>query len=206
MLLVLLQPDLFRQLIETAVHPGPDVTGFPGILEDLGVLSLPSPDHRGEDLDTAALGQIDDLVDDLVDGLLANLLAADGTVGRTHPGPEQAEVVVDLRHCTHSGPRVLAGGLLVNGDGGREAVDVVHIRLFHLAQEHPGIGAQALHVSPLALGINGIESQGGLARAGKSRHHHQLIPGNLHVHIFEVVLPRAFDIDFILHGCRLLLR
>ena len=55
------------------------------------------------------LGQGQDLIDDLVDGLLLDLLAALGAVGRAHPGPEQAEVVVDLRHRAHGG----AGFLLV---------------------------------------------------------------------------------------------
>ena len=204
MLLVLLQLDLFRQLVEAAVHPGPDIAGLPGVLKDLGVLPLPGADHRGQDLDAAALRQLQHLVDDLVDGLLADLLAADGAVGGAHPGPEEAEVVVDLRHGAHGGPGVLAGSLLVDGDGGGESVDIVHVRLLHLAQEHPGVGAEALHVPPLALGVDGVEGQGGFSRPAQARHHHQLVPGDLHVHILQIIFARAFDIDFILHGCCLL--
>ena len=119
----------------------PDVAGALGVLEHLGVLALLAPDHRSHDLDAGALGQSQDLINDLVDGLLADDLAALGAVGRTHPGPEQAQVVVDLRHRAHSGTGVLAGGLLVDGDGRAEALDIVHVRLVHLPQEHPGVGA-----------------------------------------------------------------
>ena len=37
-----------------------------------------------------------------------------------------------------------AGGLLVDGDGGRKAVDGVNIRLVHLAEEHPRVARQRL--------------------------------------------------------------
>ncbi len=92
-----------------------------------------------------------------------DLFAALGAVGRADSGPEQAEVVVDLRHRAYGGPGVPAGGFLVDGDGGGEAVDVIHIGLFHLAQEHPGVGGEGLHIPPLALGIDGVEGQRGLA-------------------------------------------
>ena len=144
-------------------------------------------------------GRGEDLVDDLVDGLLLDLFSALGAVGGAHPRPEEAEVVVDLRHRAHGGPGVLAGGLLVDGDGGGEALDVVHVGLVHLAQEHPGVRAQGLHVPPLALGVDGVEGQGALAGAGEARHHHQLVPGDGDVDVLQVVFPGTFDNDFILH-------
>ena len=194
---VFFQLDLLVQLIEIAVYTGPDVAGALGGLKDLGVLALLAPDDGGQDLDAGALGQGEDLVDDLVDGLLADLFSALGAVGRARPGPEQAEIVIDLRDGAHGGAGVFAGGLLVDGDGGGEALDIVHVRLVHLAQEHPGVGGKALHVPPLALGVNGVESQGGLAGAGEARHHHQLVPGDGDVDIFQIVGPGAFDDDLI---------
>ena len=200
MLLVLLQLDLLVQLVQIPVHPGPDVAGPLGVLKDLGVLTLLAPDDGGHHLDAGALRQREDLIDDLVNGLLANLLAALGAVGGAHPGPQQAEVVVDLRHRAHGGPGVLAGGLLVNGDGGAETLDIVHIGLVHLAQEHPGIGAEGLHIPSLALGVDGVEGQGGLAGAGEARHDHQLVPGDGDVDILQIVGAGAFDDDLVLHN------
>ena len=132
MLFVFLQLDVLVQLVEVPVHPGPDIAGALGVLEHLGVLALLAPDHRSHHLDTGGLRQSQDLVDDLVDGLLFDLLAADGTVGRAHPCPQQTQVVVDLGDGTHGGAGVFGCGLLVNGDGGRKAIDVVHVGLLHL--------------------------------------------------------------------------
>ena len=132
MLLVLLQFDLLAEIVGNAVHPAAHIAGAAGVLKDLGVLALLAPDHRSHHLDTGGLRQRQDLVNDLVDGLLLDLLAADGTVGGAHPCPQQTQVVVDLRDGAHGGAGVFGGGFLVNGDGGRKAVDVVHIGLLHL--------------------------------------------------------------------------
>ena len=83
-----------------------------------------------------------------------------GAVGGAHPGPQQAEVVVDLRHRA---PRWTGGFLLVvfwsMEMAGAETLDIVHIGLIHLAQKHPGVAGQALHIPALALGVDGIKGQ-----------------------------------------------
>ena len=201
MLAVLVQLDLLGEVVERAVCPHPDVARLPGVLKDFGVLTLFAPDDGGEHLDAGGLGEGHHLVDDLVDGLLLDLLAALGAVGGAHPGPQQAEVVIDLGDGAHGGPGVLGGGFLVDGDGGAQALDVVHVRLLHLAQEHPGVGGQGLHIPPLALGVQRLKGQGGLPRPGQAGEHHQLVPGYLHVDVFQVVFSRAFDDDLVLHGC-----
>ena len=199
-LFVLVQFDLFRQLVEGAVHPAADVAGLPGVLENFGVLALFAPDDGGQHLNAGGLRQGQHLIDDLVHRLLLDLLTADGTVGGAHPGPQQAEVVVDLGDGAHGGAGVLAGGLLVNGDGGGKALDVVHVGLFHLTQKHPGVGAQGLHIPPLALGVQRLEGERRLARAGQPGEYHQLVPGDGHVDVLQVVFPGAFDENMILHS------
>ena len=199
-LFVLLQGDFFRQLIEVSVRPHPGKACPACVLQHLGVLPLAPPHHRRQHLDAGSLGQGQNLVNDLIHRLLPDLLAALRAVGRAHPGPQQPEIVVNLRHRTHGGPGVFAGGLLVNGNRRGKPVDVVHIGLIHLSQKHPGIAGQALHIPPLSLGINGVKGQGGLAAAGKPRHHHQLVPGNGHINILEIILPCALNKNMILHG------
>ena len=108
---VLLQLDLLVQLVEVSVHPDTDIAGALGLLKHLGVLALFAPDHRSHHLNAGPLRQGEDLVDDLVDGLLADLLAAFRAVGRARSGPQQAEIIVDLRHGAHRGTGVFAGGL-----------------------------------------------------------------------------------------------
>ena len=184
MLFVLVQPDGLGQVVEIAVHPDTDVAGAAGVLKDLGVFALSAPDDGGKDLDAGGGRQCQHLIDDLVYRLLADLLAALGAVGGAHSGPEEAEVVVNLRHRAHGGAGVFGGRLLIDGDGGRQSVNIVHVRLLHLPQKHPGIGGQALHIPPLALCVNGIKGQGGLAAAGQAGDDHQLVTGDGDVHVF----------------------
>ena len=63
--------------------------------------------------------------------------------------------------------------------GGREAVDLVDVRLLHHLQELAGIGGERLHVAALALGIDGVEGERGLARAREPGEHHQLVARDL---------------------------
>lgn len=83
---------------------------------------------------------------------------------------------------------------------GGQALDVIHVGLVHLPQEHTGVGGQALHIPPLTLGIDGVKGQGAFAGAGKARQHHQLIPGDADIDVFQVVLPRTLNENFSLHG------
>ena len=200
MLEVLLQRDVLGEFVHISVHPGADEAGPAGILQHLGVLALAAAHHRGHHLDTGALGQGQYLVDDLIHRLAAYLLAAVGAVGRAHPSPQQTQIVVDFRHRAHGGARVLAGGLLVDGDGWGQALDVIHVGLVHLPQEHTGVGGQALHIPPLALGIDGVKGQGAFAGAGKARQHHQLIPGDGDIDVLQIVLSRTLNENFSLHG------
>jgi hypothetical protein len=131
-LFILVQPDLLGELVEGAVGAAADIARLPGVLKHLEVFPLPGPHHRGERLDARALGQLQHLVDDLVDGLLFDLLAAHRAVGGAHPRPQKTQIVVDLGHRAHGGAGVFGGGLLVDGDGGGQPLDIVHIGFFHL--------------------------------------------------------------------------
>ena len=109
---------------------------------------------------------------------------------------------MDLGHGTHGGTGIPAGGLLVDGDGRREAFDQVHFRFVHLAQELPRIGGQTFYVFSLALCIDGVKGQGGLSGAGQPRQHHHLVPGDVHIDVLQIVSPGAPD-DYLIvfHHC-----
>ena len=70
------------------------------------MLALFPPDDRSQDLKFRSLRQQPDLIDDLVDGLAADLLTAARAMGRADPGPEQAQVIVDLCDRPYGGARI----------------------------------------------------------------------------------------------------
>ena len=198
-LFVLLEGDFLTQVVHIPVGADADVARLARVLKDLGVLALFAADDRRHDLHARALAQRHELVDDLVDGLLADLLAAVRTVRRADARPEQAQIVVHLRHRADGGAGVLRGGLLVDGNGGGKTLDIVDVWLFLLSEEHTGIGRQTLDVAALALGIDGVEREGRFAAAGQSRDDGQRVAGDLNVDVLEVILSCAFDKNLTWH-------
>ena len=128
---------------------------------------------------------------------LASALRADGVADAR---PEQAQVVVDLGRRADGGARRPGRVLLLDRDGGGEPVDVIDVRLLHALEELPRVRGERLDVAPLALGVDGVEGEGGLARAGGSRDDRERASRDLEVEAFEIVLPRAADDDPVLHG------
>ena len=51
----------------------------------------------------------------------------------------------------------MRGGLLLNRDGGRQALNYIHIGLVHQLQKLARVGRQALHIPALALGIQRVK-------------------------------------------------
>ena len=199
--LVLVEDDLLGQVERLAVDDHPDEAVLPELGQLLPVLPLAAADHGGEEGDSRPLRHRHDLVHHLGDGLRGDLLAAVVAGGPPHPGEEEAQVVVDLGHRADRGAGVLAGGLLLDGDGRGKPLDRLHVRLLHLLQELAGIGGEGLHVAALPLGIDGVEGKGRFSRTGDAGDHHQPVPRYLHVDAFQVMLARPFDDDLVYcHG------
>ncbi len=110
-------------------------------------------------------------------------------------------MVVDLGDRADRGPWVPARALLVDRDGRRKPVDLVDIRLLHLAEELAGVRAQALDIAALALGVNGVKSKAALARTGQAGDDHQAVARERDVDVLEIVLTRSTHDELILgHG------
>ena len=148
------------------------------------MFAFTAPHNRCHQLQLGALRQGHDGIYHLVHRLLANFLAAFRTMGHPHPGVQKAQIIINLRYRAYGRTRVPGGGFLIDGNSRRKPFNGIHIRLIHLPQKLAGIGRHAFHIPPLALRINGIKSQGGFARTAEPSKHHQLIAGNLHIHVF----------------------
>ena len=107
------------------------------------------------------------------------------------PREEEFQVVVQLRHRADGRARGLDGIGLVDGDGGRDAVDAVGLRLVHAVEELPRVRRKRLDVAPLSLGINRVECQRRFARPADPRDDDQFTQRQLEIDALEIVLPRA---------------
>ena len=169
------------------------------LAEELDVLPLPTADDRSEHLEAAPLLQGQDAIDDLLRGLTLDLGAAGRAVRPARAGVEQTEVVVDLGDGAHRRARVARGGLLVDGDRRRQALDEVDVGLVHLAEELPGVGRQRLDVAALTLGEDRVEGQGRLAAAGETGEDDERVARQVDRDVLEVVLARAADDQLVGH-------
>ena len=154
-------------------------------------------DNGGEQHQFAAEWKLHDFVHNVFHAAAVDFAMTNRTVRDANAGKEQAEIVINFGDGGDGGTGVAAGGLLVNRDGGRETGDGIHVGLVHHAEEHAGVAGEALHIAALAFGIDSIKSEAGLAGAGETGHHDQLVARNVHVEIFEIVLTRPADADVV---------
>ena len=151
------------------VHPGVDAHAHEPLCAQLGkklrVLALPVGDDGRQDHELGVLGQRHHRIDHLRHRLRLQGQLVLGAVGRAHPRVEQAQVVVDLGHRAHGRARVVAGRLLLDGDRRRQALDQVHVGLFHELQELAGVGRQRFYIAALSFGVKRVERERTLARS-----------------------------------------
>ena len=126
-------------------------------------------------------------VDDAFERLRRDLAVAVRAVGHADIREEQPQVIVDLGHRPDGGPRIRAGRLLFDGNGRREAVDQVDVRLLHLLEKLPGVGRQRLDVPALSLGVDRVEGERRLSGARQSRDDDEPIARNVDVDVAQVV-------------------
>ncbi|KAF1065941.1 MAG: hypothetical protein GAK45_02063 [Pseudomonas citronellolis] len=175
--LLLVELGQFVQLVELAVDPSADEALRAHLFEHRQVLALAFANHRGQQHQPSALRQRQHLVDHLADGLCLQRNVVIRATRNTHAGVQQAQVIVDLGDGAHGRTRVVRGGFLLDGNGRGKTFDGVHIGFFHHRQELPGVGRQRFHIASLAFGIERIEGQRRLARAGQAGDHDQLVTG-----------------------------
>ncbi len=186
-LLLQLQGRGIREITHLPVDAGTDITLGRQVLQQLDVLPLAVAHHGGQQHQFAPLRLGQHLVHHLADGLGGKRDAVGRAARLADPGKQQTQVVVNFGDGADRGARVVGSGLLFDGDGRGEPLDVIHVRLLHQGEELAGISGERLHIAALPLGIEGIECQGGFARAGEAGDHDQLVAGQSQVDVLEVV-------------------
>ena len=121
-------------LDERAVDVGANEALLAHGLEQLAELTLAPLHERRADLDLRVGLPAEHRLGDLRRALPLHRAAAVGAVRRAGARVEQAQVVVDLRDGADGGARIVAGGLLLDRDRGREPLDGVDVGLLHQAR------------------------------------------------------------------------
>ncbi len=165
MLVLLVEGGGFGDFVEFAVDLDPLEALFHELGEFLAVFALSTADDRRQQVETGAFLKLKDPVDHLGHGLALDRQTGRRRIGNADPREQKAHVVVDLGHRPDRGSRIPGSGLLFDGNGRRQAVDLVDIRFLHHFQELARIGRQAFHIAALALGIDRVERKRRLARS-----------------------------------------
>jgi hypothetical protein len=184
-----------RDLVEFAVDLHPLEAALHIVGELLAVLALAPAHHRREQIEPRALRQRHHPIDHLRHGLAFDRQTGGRRIGHAHARPKEPHIIVDLGDGADRRSRITRGRLLLDRDGGREAVDLVDVRLLHHLQKLASIGRERLHVAALALRVDGVEGERGFARAREPGEHHQPIARDFEIDILEIVLARAADRD-----------
>ena len=159
---VLVDADLFGELPDLPVHADANVSLLQKRFQLLLELPLFPPGNRCKDRHAGVRRIGEDRLQHHVDRLGLNLFPALGAVWNADPGEEKPEMVIDLGDRPHGGAGVVGGRALFDRDRRGEPLDRLHIRLVHLTDELPGVGGERLHIAPLPLGVDRIESERGL--------------------------------------------
>ena len=160
-----------------AINAHADVAGFLQVREQLVVLAFALLDYWGEDVQARVCRQGADAGGDLSAALGADRLAALGAVRGANAGEQDAQIVVDFRDGANGGAGALTGGFLRDGDGRGQAGDLIDIGLFHRPQKLARVRRQRGDVAALPFGVQGVEGQRGLARAGDAGEADQFVFG-----------------------------
>ena len=198
-ILPLVQDRRIIERIEFAIDARADIAVLRQLFQLFAVRAFPPARYRRQDHDAVAgLAQL--AVQYGLDDLLARL-PCDGSpatraMRQSHRTIDHAEIVVDLRDRAHGRARRARRGLLLDGNGRREAFNHVHVRAFHLVQELPGVRGERLDVAALPFRINGVKRERGLSRAGKTGDHGQAVARDVEIEVLQVVLARPSDNQF----------
>ena len=150
-------------------------------------LALAAAHDRRQHIDALVGRTAQHHLDDAVHRLPGDRPAALRAVRHADVGEQQAQVVVDLGDRPDGRAGVRPGGLLVDGNGGREAVDEVDVGFLHLLEELAGIGRQRFHVAPLPFGVDRVEGERRLARPRQPGDDDEAVAGQADVHALQVV-------------------
>ena len=183
------------EIVHDAVDAHAHVASAPERIEFLLVAAPATAHDRGQDFDQRVFRKREHALRHLLGGLARNRSSAAGTVGLAGPRVEQAQVVGDFSRRADGGAGIAADVLLLDRDGGRQAVDGLDLGTRHLVEVLPRVGGERFDVAALSFGVERVERERRLAGARETGDDHELVSRNLDVEVAEVVLASSADDD-----------
>ncbi len=158
-----LEGDFFGEVNALAVNDQAAAAFLADLGEDeIEILAIDLEDRRPQ-LDLGTLGQRQNRLENLAHGTAGRGLATSRAMGLPDGSEQQVEIARDVGHRPDRRARIVREGFLLDRNDRRQPEDEVDIRLRDMRDEALRIGGERLHVTALALGVDGVERQARLA-------------------------------------------
>ena len=199
-LLEAVQPRETRGRQELAIDAQMGVAARPRPVGELGVDALAVDHQRRQQADMLAAELRHQLGGNAVGRLRLHRRAVVYAMLGAELHIQQAQEMPDFGGGAHGGLAPAARQPLLDGDGGRNAVDRIDLGPTGGLDDGARIGIERLQIAALAFVEQDVEGQRRLARAADARDHIELAARNLDRQLLEVVLARVDDLDHVLLG------
>ena len=117
-------------------------------------------------------------------------------------GEEQPQKMINLGHRGDGRFAAATRDALFDGNGRRQALDQIDIRLLQLLDELPRVGRHAVEKTALSFGEKNIEGECGFPRAAQAGDNDHLVARDFERDVLEVMLARAVNGDRVVRSAR----
>ena len=149
----------------------------------------------GKQRHLGAFGQLREKADHVAHRVPLDFGSRYGRKRPAHARKEQFQIVVDLGRRADGRARIARVDLLLDGDGRRDALDVVDLGLVVAPKKLARIRVEALHIAPLPFGIESVERQRRLARPADAGDDNELVARYFYVDALQIVDAGVLDFD-----------
>ena len=105
--------------------------------------------------------------------------------------PQHLHVIAQLGQCADGGARGSDRVPLLDGDGGQNAFDAIHLRFVHPIEKLPRVRREGFDIPPLPFGKERIERQRTFPRSTQTGDDNQPVERQVEVEIFEIIVADA---------------
>lgn len=162
--------------------------------KDICMSTFSIQDHRCHDRQLRSLGRFEDRLENRFGGLSQDRLSALVATGDCHASHQEPQIVIDFGDGSDGASRALNSLRLIDAQARLQTSNRIELGPFHLVEELPGVGREALEVLALTLGKEGVKGQRAFAAAAHTRQYDQMTSRQIDIDVFEVVRCRTSNL------------